>query len=170
MEDLHGAHDVLVLGRREQSPRVPTSLLTLSPSLLSVPTPCSCTPHFPSQSCCLLCLSSRPTPIPSCVLPSPDVPSTSFWDRTRRRRRMVSPRAPHLLARGQELLEGHHAVPVPVHLLQGSGRGSAGPAERPREVTEGTVSPGRRAPRAGPARWPPGRARCSGPSWHRWIS
>lgn len=34
---------------------------------------------------------------------------------------MVPLKAPHLLARGQELLESHHAVPVPVHLLQGSG-------------------------------------------------
>lgn len=41
------------------------------------------------------------------------------------------PGAPHLLARLQELLEGHHAVPVPVHLLQGKSSAGAIPVPVP---------------------------------------
>lgn len=208
MEDLHGAHDVLVLAGRDQRPRVPlqTPPPPSSPSLVTLlPSP-SCLPHPVPLICPLLSPSPVPTPSPTShtshhsprvspgspsqplllspshpcrgdpfVSLSPDVPSTLFWDRTKRRRMVPPkpPRAPHLLACGQELLEGHHAVPVPVHLLQGSGQSSAGPplaSEWPRGVTVGTISPGRTAPRAGPARWPPERAQCSGPSWHRWIS
>lgn len=73
MEKLHGAHDVLVLGGRDQKSRVP--LLTPTPQLsfvISFLFPSSCPlpslapvphiPHFPSQS----------SPFPPHPSPSPN--------------------------------------------------------------------------------------------------
>lgn len=67
VEDLHGAHDVLVLGGRDQRPHVP--LLTprppSSPSLVTLlPSP-SCSPH------------PVPSSAPSCPYPVPCIPHFS---------------------------------------------------------------------------------------------
>lgn len=106
--------------------------------------------------------------------------------------------APHLQARVQELLKGHNAIAVPVHLLQGKRWGSVemGPITAPScdsdsldPVTapmgdsgspgaspivfagpRGMPSPGRRAPRAPREHSLGARAGCSAPSCCRWTS